>query len=270
MIPSVRSVLLLLAAIFFLQAGAGGILQWAFGEAGLAVVQLGLLLVPALLFVVVGSHDPVATLSLRRPARGAWFPALILMVGAVPVAWFIAWGQSHFIEIPSALFEAMSAFMQADGIGRFLWLLFLVAILPALAEEVLFRGVLLSALRGRFSRAPAVLLNGLIFGLFHASPQTAFRILPTAWLGVILAWVVWETRSLWMGVLLHFLNNATVLVLSVIPLSPSWTQETDAAPPAWLAPLAMVFLAMGVIGLARRTRLSSPAHAPASVGSQNP
>jgi sodium transport system permease protein len=235
----------------------GGILQWIFGEAGLALIQVGLLLMPALLFVAAGRFDPVRTLSLHRPPTQGWGPALLVMAGGVPVAWFLAWAQSHVIEVPTEMLDALSDFLQADGIGRFLWLLLLVAILPALAEEVVFRGVLLSALRTRFSGVAAVLLNGLLFGLFHVSPQTAFRFLPTAWLGVLLAWVVWETRSLWVGIVLHFLNNATILLLSVWPRSPEWVQETGAPPPLWLLPVALLVLGVGGRALSR-VRVRAP------------
>jgi len=237
--PGLRPVLFFLGGLYLLLAGLGGVLQWMFGEVGLALIQLGLLLIPALLFVSVGGFDPI------EPA------ALILMAGAIPLAWFLAWAQSQFIEVPTELFEAMSAFLQADGLGRFLWLLLLVALLPAVAEEVVFRGVVLSALRPHVARTPAILLNGLLFGLFHWSPQTAFRFLPTAWLGVILAWVVWETRSIWVGVLLHFLNNALVVTLSVLPATQEWASDADRPPPLWVFPLAVALLALGGVYLAR-------------------
>jgi membrane protease YdiL (CAAX protease family) len=102
----------------------------------------------------------------------------------------LAWTQSLVIPVPVEYIEAMSELLRADSIRRFLWLVLLAALVPAVAEEALFRGVVLSSLRRRLPTAAAVVITGTVFGLFHLTPETAFRFLPTAWLGILLSWVV--------------------------------------------------------------------------------
>ena len=64
-----------------------------------------------------------------------------------------------------------------------------------------------------------VLLNGVMFGAFHLSFETVIRFLPTAWLGIVIAWAVWRTASIWTGVLMHLVNNASIVLLASMPSS---------------------------------------------------
>ena len=82
------------------------------------------------------------------------------------------------------------------------------AIVPAFAEEFLFRGAILSALKP-YGKAPAIFISAILFAFMH---QNIEQLLYTFAAGLILAWVVYETGSIWSGVLIHFFNN----LLSVI------------------------------------------------------
>jgi sodium transport system permease protein len=253
--PTRRSVLLLLGVVVLLYFVVGIPVQIILGpELGIVFTQLGVFLGVTLIFVARGGYDPVETLSLRLPSGRQVWGGLLLLAGATPVAWILAWLQSHVIEVPVELLEAMGDFLQADDPMRVLWLLFVIALIPALCEETLFRGAILSGLRRRHGMVAAVLLNGALFGLLHA-PQAVFRFLPTAWLGVVLAWVAWETRALWLAVLLHAVNNGAILLVTVIPATREATSDVEAAPPLILAPLALLLLVLG----ARVLRAGSPA-----------
>lgn len=244
--PSVRVTLYFLLVVVLLYFLGGVPLQLLFGEVGVGLMQLGLLLLPALLLVRTFGYDPVRTLSLRPPPGGrALVGAFLLMAGGVPLAWFLAWAQSFVIPVPVELLEAMAAFLVTDDPLRLLWLLLLVAAIPAVAEEFVFRGVVLSGFRDRLGTAGAVVASGLIFGIFHLAPQTAFRFLPTFWLGVLLAWIVVETRSIWVGVLLHFLNNGMILFLSFLPVTRELSSDAEQSPPLLLFPVALAILLSG-------------------------
>lgn len=257
-VPTPRASLLLLVGVALLYLVGGVPLQLLLGEVGLGLAQLLFLLGPAVAFVVAGGYDPVRTLSLRLPPRGAIFGGLILLAGATPLAWYIAWLQSFVLEVPVEMLEAMSALIITDNPWRVLWLLVLVALIPAVAEETLFRGALLGGLRSRMSVLPAVLLCGFVFGLFHLGPGTAFRFLPTAWLGVVLAWVVWESRSLLTGIVLHFVNNAAIVLLTVVPATREVASDTEGPPPLLLFPVALVLLVVGVRAVRAASRAAEP------------
>jgi membrane protease YdiL (CAAX protease family) len=105
--------------------------------------------------------------------------------------------------------------------------------MPGVFEELTFRGVLLHGLARRL-RNPwlLALAVGAIFGFFHVS---LFRIVPTAWLGFVLAWVVLLTGSVYPAMLWHALNNA----IAIVPAHQGWIAESFEPEAWWAAPAAL-------------------------------
>lgn len=247
-VPRAGEALALVAFVAFLFFLVGTPLQVWLGESGLLAAEWFLLFVPALLFAFLGGFDFRHTLSLALPTRRAAFGALLLIAGAMPAVWFVGWLQTFFLPIPWETLEDLEELVTADSAGRLAWLLLLLAVTPALCEEVVFRGVLLAGTRSldpwRF-----ILLNGALFGMFHVSFQTAIRFLPTASLGIVIAWAVWRTSSIWTGVLMHLVNNASIIVLASVPSSKELFSDPEAPPPLWLVPLAAIALTLGIHAL---------------------
>lgn len=90
--------------------------------------------------------------------------------------------------------------------------LFILAFLPAICEEVIYRGIILNGFR-KFGKLNAVLLSSLFFALAHGS---AMQFIYQYILGVVLAYVVIKTGSIYAGILVHFINNASVLIYNYI------------------------------------------------------
>lgn len=90
--------------------------------------------------------------------------------------------------------------------------LILVALLPAIAEEYVFRGCVARAF-ARKEYVFAVFMSALLFAIMHGSPlQLVHQFL----IGVVCAVLFFATRSLWPPIILHFLNNAIALVLGYV------------------------------------------------------
>jgi sodium transport system permease protein len=231
----------------------GGIqLQLRLGEAGLLAAEWLLLALPVLLMVAISGVDPVRTLSLRPPTPSAAGAGVVLIAGALPLVWLIGWLQTFVLPVPWELLEGLEELVTADSPERLLWLLVLLAGTPAVCEELVFRGVLLGGTR---SLEPwrMIVLNGLVFGVFHLSFQTVIRFLPTAALGIVIAWAVWRTGSIWVGMAMHFLNNATIVILASSPALREAFSDPEAPPPLWLVPVGAAVLAAGVALLRERT-----------------
>lgn len=87
-----------------------------------------------------------------------------------------------------------------------------VCAVPAFCEEVLFRGVILNSFRG-VSKLAGILVSGFGFMLMHGNPeQTVYQLL----LGIVLAIIVWETKNLWLSIIIHFLNNFVAITINLI------------------------------------------------------
>lgn len=130
--------------------------------------------------------------------------AVLLQVGLLSLSslngWVLKWlgglgFQDAGIDLPSM-----------DGFG-FVGVLLVVALLPAVFEELFFRGVILKGLTV-FSKVGAILFCGLLFSLYHQNPaQTAYQFV----CGAAFAWVAINAGSILPTVLAHFLNNAFIL-----------------------------------------------------------
>ncbi len=158
-----------------------------------------------------------ATVSPRPFAR-----RLSLGVGILPLwTWvifligtpIIGWGSSQVLSLMvdelSENLEFIESMMRWH-IRQSLPLLFvLVAIVPGVFEELLFRGYLLTRLAERWHPFWAILVSAIIFSIAHLDPLHSLGVLP---LGLWLGAVAWRTGSVWPAVLCHIANNAMAIV----------------------------------------------------------
>jgi hypothetical protein len=92
-----------------------------------------------------------------------------------------------------------------------------VAVTPAVCEEALFRGWLLGTLRRKLAPVPAILVQAVLFALFHMSPLS---IVALAFVGIYLGWLFERTGTLYAPMAAHCLYNATII--GVTNLQPRW------------------------------------------------
>lgn len=147
------------------------------------------------------------------------------------------WGGAQSVASQSA--AIMAGVCRFDGVWHWTETVLLLALLPAVCEELFFRGALLPLVRrASGSWHVAVVVSALIFSLVHFD-ATAF--LARAVLGCLLGVVFVLTRSLLASMLLHFCNN----LLVVIALS-----EADDVVKALTAPAELPSLKLSLLSLA--------------------
>jgi len=212
-VPGPAAGILFIAAVGLLYFHLGGALQAALGERGLLASQVLLLATPAVLFAGLRSRSPVEALGLRRPDGAGLAGAALVALGGVPIGWLIGWLQMPLFPEAGDVLRGLEQLLRVEDAGRALWLLVLVALTPAVCEELVFRGVLLRSLGRELPPVRTIVATGLVFAAFHLSFETALRFLPTLWIGLLMSYAAWRTGSLFTSMLMHFLNNATVVLL---------------------------------------------------------
>jgi membrane protease YdiL (CAAX protease family) len=212
-IPLPAEAMVFIAVIGLLYFHLGARLQGENVERGLLISQWLLLALPAVAFVTIGPYAPRRALALNPPSPRTLAAAAMIALGGLPVGWGIGWLQMQMFEGGVESLMPLQQLLTATDTRRALWLLFIAAVTPAVCEELVFRGVLLQSLSREQRAWRAVLLTAAVFGAFHLSFETALRFLPTAWIGALMGWVVWHSRSIFASMLMHFLNNAFVVVL---------------------------------------------------------
>lgn len=97
--------------------------------------------------------------------------------------------------------------------GQFLLSVLFFAVVPAVVEELLFRGLIFNGLKNSFNAKIAVILSSIIFTLIHFSIfQTVYQLI----LGVVLSLILLFTNSLLLTMLMHFLNNFLIVFISYL------------------------------------------------------
>jgi len=145
-----------------------------------------------------------------------------------------------------------------------------LALVPAVCEELFFRGYLLTAFRGGMSTPIAIALSSCLFGLFHVIATLSFeRFLPTTILGVVLGFVCYRTGSVWPGIVLHCLHNGLILSMQAYQKELiSWgigNKPEDHVPVAWLASSGTVAV-LGLLLLLAATKRTERAVLPPQAG----
>jgi uncharacterized protein len=164
--------------------------------------------IPLLLFTRVG-----------RPGREVLKltkPQLAEMGLSIGMA-FGVFGTVVFLEILTAmLFQSQGTSLEGidlsitSGIQLLLWIP-VIAVIPAFLEEFVFRGIVLGIYERHMRPRWAILLSGVVFGLIHLQFSLFYLYIG---IGIILGWVVYRSRSIWVGVVFHFVYNSLVVLFS--------------------------------------------------------
>ncbi|MDD4111042.1 MAG: type II CAAX endopeptidase family protein, partial [Clostridia bacterium] len=143
-----------------------------------------------------------------------WLNLLICVVIAV----ITIFGFNSFINLFFYLMELIgyapdaSLPLPLNNVGWLVINLFVLAVLPAVCEELIHRGIILNGLR-KFGNFNAILVSALLFALSHSSAMQFFY---QFILGIVLGYVLIKTGSILASILVHFLNNAIVIVYNYI------------------------------------------------------
>lgn len=177
---------------------------------------------PALLFGYFSAPTVLPYVGLQKHFSIILFTFCIIVLFSVQpfVSWLgslnakINFGsmQQELLQMEALYNKAIQAFLKMDSSVDLAINLFIMALLPAIGEELFFRGSLQKVLH-RMSEKPwlAIILSSVIFALLHG---TFFKIIPIFALGILLGTIYYYTRNLWYTIIIHFLNNAFA-VLSV-------------------------------------------------------
>lgn len=151
--------------------------------------------------------------SKRLPEAQPLLLALLLTILSFPLAQGIyalnqAYLPAAWASPPNQLAEAL---LRMQGLGDFLWNFILVAVFAAIGEEFFFRALLLGLiLRAGIRTHRAALFSALAFSFFHFEMQ-AF--LPRLFYGLLFAYFFIYSRSIWLAIAAHALNNGWQLAV---------------------------------------------------------
>jgi len=114
--------------------------------------------------------------------------------------------ETYFKKLEDSYNTQVEALAAMHSVGEFIFSLIVMALFPALFEETLFRGSLQQILVAWFKKpTAAIIITSIIFSAVHFS---YYGFLPRFALGMVLGFIFYYSKSIWLNMVLHFLNNA--------------------------------------------------------------
>jgi membrane protease YdiL (CAAX protease family) len=123
--------------------------------------------------------------------------------------------------------EITKAFLSTKSFGGLLGNLFIVAVLPALGEELLFRGLLQKLFRKMTGNSHmAIWITAILFSALHLQ---FFGFLPRLLLGALFGYLLYWTGNLWLPIIAHFVNNAAGVIIYFVTREGLEPDQPDAS-----------------------------------------
>lgn len=190
--------------------------------------QILFILLPALIFAKWIYIDTGKIIRIRKPE---WKELGLFTIGIViltPLLQSFLYIQNYFLELwaknsqfinsAKSFFDALNKMVEktygnllsASNIFELLLVILVVAVVPAISEEAMFRGFIQRSFELKLKPYLAIFLTAMFFSAYHFNP---YGFIPLFILGAYFGYTAFMTRSLVIPVILHFLNNFSAILL---------------------------------------------------------
>ena len=198
-------------------------------ESGLIKTQLLLILLPVILILRVSKNDLKQTLRLKKTNFKNYLVAILAAVPIIIIVSIITQLINIIYPIPESYLKAMENLLTMSD-GGLLRTIIIIAVLPGICEEILFRGFIINGFKKR-GFLSSIVITALLFGIIHLE---LFKLIPVIIIGIWLGYLVLRTNSLFVPIIAHIINN-TLAVLAGndnIPIISQYVREGNI--PSWL------------------------------------
>ena len=187
------------------------------------IQSVGMFVIPPLIMAYLWSSKPLSYLQLNRlPKTKSTLYAIVIMLIAIPfinllaqlnqeisLPAFMATIEAQMKAAELQIAELTEKMLNVKSMDALAFNILLIAIIPAIGEELFFRGIIQKILSERRNIHLAIWISAFIFSAIHLQFYGFFpRLLLGAFLGYLLFW----SGNLWLPVIAHFTNNAMAVV----------------------------------------------------------
>lgn len=253
---------IILVGMFFAQFVAGSSIgSWGSIVKSTVIVQIGLILMPCLLMATFLTRSMRHALRIHRPQVSHVAAAVLIGIAMHPTYLALGSGIQQVYEVGEETASVLE-FFQTMVMSQPLWsVLLLMAVLPAICEELAFRGFIFGGLLRQGGAMRAIVLSALFFGFTHTLLQQSIA---ASMMGVVLGLIAWRTGGVICTIIVHFINNTLSICLAwnaqqgtEIPAGLEWALvhegEAWVYNPQWITMSVILTLALLFV-LARRNQ----------------
>lgn len=186
--------------------------------------QIFTFVLPPIVYALLIKENPFKSLGFNKTTITWLFLGVTMMYAILPLnSVFAEWNAN--IKFPDSMTdferllqdmqeratEIMERFVNVTSIGGLILNLFMIAGLAALGEELLFRSIIQTSLIKVCKNAHiGIIIASAIFSIIH---MEFYGLLPRFVLGMLLGYMYYYSRSIWIPIAMHFANNGTIVFL---------------------------------------------------------
>ena len=199
-----------------------------------ALSSVTMFLLPALIFALIATtRKPLHFLGLRKAQRPfAYWLAIVCTFVAFPFVFWLGEVNQNIplpvwmTDLEKEALKQMQALLKVESSKDIFINVFIIALLPAVCEEICFRGALQRIII-HITKNPwiGIIIASFLFSALHFQFQ---GFLPRMFLGMVLGALYWYSGSLWPSIIAHFVNNATQVI--AVSYAPEYIEENPGMP----------------------------------------
>ncbi len=250
-IPTIQESLLILVIALLIMIYLGGMMSLDNPIYGVVIPQIFIGGLPLLAAFYIKA-DISKVFCLKLPSIEHVIGALFLIIGTSSAVMLLSNVLAYLM--PDRNSAVNEGFEDILGQMPFFPALLLIALTPAVCEEIMFRGYMMTAFKNKVKLPVALIIVSILFGVMHMS---LIRLLPTAILGIALGYALLRSESIVCSSLMHFINNGfSVFLMYYGDKIPALSNEELTKPVTIaLIILAVVCIPIGVILLKGREKV---------------
>ncbi|MEZ4916059.1 MAG: type II CAAX endopeptidase family protein [Chitinophagales bacterium] len=151
--------------------------------------------------------------------------------------------EAKFTALQESTIAMQGKFLDFSNVFEFVLILFVMAILPALAEEMYFRGLIEGVLFDlKVGPFHAIFISSLLFAMVHFQ---FYYLLPLFFMGALLGYIYYRTKNLWLTIIAHFVNNGVMVVITATNKLGYTNMDVEGTPPLLTSVIGfVVFMAI--------------------------
>jgi len=224
--------------------------------------QILFILLPALLFAKWIYSDVGKIIRIRKPDLKELGLFVIGIIILTPLLQSYLYMQNYFLEILAknssainsikSFFDALNEMVEktygnllsASNIFELTLVVIVVAVVPALSEETMFRGFIQRSFELKYKKYLAAIITALFFSLYHFNP---YGFVPLFILGAFFGFAAYKSKTLIIPMILHFLNNFSAVSLYHIIGDEELIKSDASVNPNELSSYVMMFFGLTVL-----------------------
>jgi len=203
---SIKEIFILYFITVILFIISSNLLIGAIGINGIPFTHILSIFAPSFILMIIMKKDIKNLYFFNMPKNIRYFFwGILLWIGAIILSGIYTYYAVKFMPTDELIKSFDYIFSQTTLTQQII----IMAAVPAVIEELFFRGVILSSLMKKTNIVIAVLISSLLFSFMHFS---LIKIFPTFLLGGVFAYVVYKTNSIIPAMVLHFANNSMSII----------------------------------------------------------